>query len=342
MRTSDFDYELPEELIAQEPLPRGASRLLVLDRQSGRIAHHHVSEITEWFRPGDLLLLNDTKVIPARLYARRVTGRRFELLLLRPLDHRRWQTLLRPSARVRAGERLLVDDGGLVQPIESLGEGHWIISCDPPLDLERLEHLGEAPLPPYIRRPAGATAADSERYQTIYARVPGAVAAPTAGLHFTAELLAQIRAEGVEVATFTLHVGIGTFRPVSVELVSEHTMHAEQLQVSDAAATAVNQALAARRRVVCIGTTSVRALEGSLAAGGGKLTAGIDETEIFIYPGYSFLGVGALLTNFHLPRSTLLMLVSAFAGHEQVMRAYREAVEQRYRFYSYGDAMLIV
>jgi S-adenosylmethionine:tRNA ribosyltransferase-isomerase len=342
MRTSDFDYELPEELIAQEPLPRGTSRLLVLDRHTGGVEHSQISSITDWLGPGDLLLLNDTKVIPARLYAQRDSGRRFELLLLRPLDHRRWQTLLRPSARVRPGESLLLSDGGSVQPIESLGEGQWIVSCDPPLGLDRLEILGEAPLPPYIKRPAGATAADSERYQTIYAQAPGAVAAPTAGLHFTAELLDQIRAGGVEVVSITLHVGIGTFRPVAVELVSEHTMHAEQLRVSAAAAAAVNQALADRRRVVCIGTTSVRALEGGLAAGNGRLTAGSDETEIFIYPGYSFRGVGALLTNFHLPRSTLLMLVSAFAGHEQVMHAYREAVEERYRFYSYGDAMLII
>jgi S-adenosylmethionine:tRNA ribosyltransferase-isomerase len=342
MRTSDFDYELPEELIAQEPLPRGASHMLVLDRQTGRVEHSRISAIAEWFRPGDLLLLNDTKVIPARLYARRASGRRFELLLLRPLGLRRWQTLLRPSARVRPGEQLQVSDGGSIQPIEPLGEGQWIITCDPPLDLDRLERLGEAPLPPYIRRPAGASAADSERYQTIYAQAPGAVAAPTAGLHFTAELLEQIRAEGVEVVTITLHVGIGTFRPVSVDLVDEHTMHAEQLQVSAAAAAAVNQALADRRRVVCVGTTSVRALEGGLTAGNGELIAGSDETEIFIYPGYRFLGVGALLTNFHLPRSTLLMLVSAFAGHGQVMKAYREAVEQRYRFYSYGDAMLVI
>jgi S-adenosylmethionine:tRNA ribosyltransferase-isomerase len=342
MQTSDFDYELPEELIAQEPLPRGTSRLLVLDRRTGKVEHRRISEIVKWLRSDDLLLVNDTKVIPARLYARRTTGRRFELLLLRPLDHRRWQTLLRPSARVRTGEQLLVSDGGSIQPLEPLGEGQWIISCDPPLDLDRLAHLGEAPLPPYIRRPAGATAADSERYQTVYARAPGAVAAPTAGLHFTAKLLEQIRAEGVEVVTVTLHVGIGTFRPVSVDLVNQHTMHAEQYQVSASAAAAVNQALADRRRVVCVGTTSVRALEGGLAAGNGQLNAGCDETEIFIYPGHSFLGVGALLTNFHLPRSTLLMLVSAFAGHEHVMRAYREAVEQRYRFYSYGDAMLVV
>jgi len=342
MRASDFDYELPEDRIAQEPLPRGTARLLLVDRNREGLSHHRVSELPRLLAPGDLVLLNDTRVLPARLHARRPSGRRFELLLLEQLDRDHWKSLLRPSSRARAGERLELSDGGLARPQENLGEGSWRVRFEPPLDLDRLETLGEAPLPPYIRRPGGATPADREAYQTVFARRPGAVAAPTAGLHLTQRMLAAMEERGIELARLTLHVGIGTFRPVSVERVEDHRMHAERYEVSPEAAEAVNRALATGRRIVCIGTTTVRALESALAAGDGAVRPGSGRSELFIRPGFRFRGTGALMTNFHLPRSTLLMLVSALAGRERILAAYAEALEAGYRFYSYGDAMLIL
>ena len=342
MRVADFDYELPEELIAQHAAERGASRMLVLDRSTGAIEHSGIADVARWLRATDLMLLNDTRVIPARLHARRPTGRRFELLLLRRADEATWEALLRPAARARRDEALLLADGGSCLPAERLEEGRWLVRFDPPLDLERLDRLGEAPLPPYIARPHGSTDDDRARYQTVYAREPGAVAAPTAGLHFDDALIEQIRERGVELAFVTLHVGLGTFRPVQVEKVEDHRMHGEWYRFSDEAAGAVNRALDAGRRVACVGTTTVRALEGALAAGGGRVRPGAAWTELFITPGFEFRGCGALLTNFHLPRSTLLMMVSAFAGRERVLAAYRKAIAERYRFYSYGDAMLIV
>jgi S-adenosylmethionine:tRNA ribosyltransferase-isomerase len=281
-------------------------------------------------------------VIPARLHAKRSTGRTFEILLLRKIDVDLWEALLRPSSRARSGERLQLGDGGVAIPGDRLGEGRWTIRFDPELDLGRLDHIGEVPLPPYIERPAGGLAADSDDYQTVYAVNPGAVAAPTAGLHFTDELLDDVRTAGVETAFLTLHVGLGTFRPVSVEDIADHEMHEEWYQFSDDAAAVVNRALDEDRRIVCVGTTSVRALEGALAVGHGRLQPGEGWTRIFITPGFEFRGVSALLTNFHLPRSTLLMLVSAFAGRERILAAYAEAIKERYRFFSYGDAMLIV
>lgn len=342
MRTADFDYRLPSELIAQQPIERGASRLLVLRSRTGGVKHTGIVQLPELLEPDDLLLLNDTRVIPARLFARRPTGRRFELLLLEQVDLHHWEALLRPSARARLGETLELADGGTVLPQQRLGEGRWVLHCEPPLDLDRLEKLGEAPLPPYINRPQGATAGDRDRYQTVYARVPGAVAAPTAGLHLSSDLLDEINGRGIETAFVTLHVGLGTFRPVTSERVADHRMHAERYHVSEQAAATVNHALEHGRRIVCVGTTSVRALEGGLAAGGGRLRPGPGSTDLFITPGYRFLGTGALLTNFHLPCSTLLMLVCALAGRDQVVAAYDEAVRQRYRFFSYGDAMLVV
>ena len=342
VRVSDFDYELPAELIAQHAVARGASRMLVLDRATGAIEHARISDIAGRLAAPDLLLLNDTRVIPARLYARRSTGRRFELLLLRRVDDATWEALLRPAARARRDEELVLADGSSCRPAERLEEGRWLVRFDPPLDLERLDRLGEAPLPPYIERPAGATADDRARYQTVYASEPGAVAAPTAGLHFDNALLDRIRGRGVELAFVTLHVGLGTFRPVQVEDAADHRMHSEWYCFSEVTAGAVNRALAAGRRVVCVGTTTVRALEGALAAAGGRVEPGAAWTDLFITPGYEFRGCGALLTNFHLPRSTLLMMVAAFAGHARVLAAYREAIRERYRFYSYGDAMLIV
>ena len=341
VRTDDFDFDLPQELIAQHPAPRGTSRLMVLDRGSGEVSHRDVSCLPELLRPDDLLLLNDTRVIPARLFAHRPTGRKFELLLLRQIGGGEWEALLRPSARARAGERLELSDGGGVVPVERRGEGRWLVRFDPVLDLERLDRLGEMPLPPYIERPEGGVDEDRTTYQTVYAANPGAVAAPTAGLHFTGELLDTIRAAGIEVALLTLHVGLGTFRPVKVEDIADHEMHEEWFNVSEATAAAVNRALDQGRRIVCVGTTSVRALEGALAVGEGRLQAGDGWTRIFITPGFEFRGAGALLTNFHLPRSTLLMMISAFAGRDRVLAAYAEAVAENYRFFSYGDAMFI-
>ena len=341
MRTDDFDFELPQELIAQTPVSRGTSRMLVLDRDTGRREHREIGDLIKFLRPDDLLLLNNTRVIPARLFAHRPTGRKFEILLLRKIEDDLWEALLRPSARARSGERLELADGGCALPEDRFGEGRWSVRFDPTLALDRLDVIGEMPLPPYIGRPEGGVSEDRRDYQTVYATNPGAVAAPTAGLHFTAEHLEEIRNAGIETASLTLHVGLGTFRPVSVEEIADHEMHEEWYCFSECTAAAVNRALDEDRRVVCVGTTSVRALEGALAVGDGRVQPGEGWTRLFITPGFAFRGVGAMLTNFHLPRSTLLMLVSALAGREQILSAYSEAISQRYRFFSYGDAMLI-
>jgi S-adenosylmethionine:tRNA ribosyltransferase-isomerase len=342
MRTDDFDYELPAELIAQQPAERGTSRMLTVDRAVPGVEHRRVVDLPRLLAAGDLMLFNDTRVIPARLFGRRSTGRRFELLLLRELGNGVWESLVRPGARARAGERLGLEDEGEVVLCERRDEGRWAVRFKPALDLGRLDRIGEMPLPPYIDRPDGATEADRVTYQTVYASTPGAVAAPTAGLHFTRELLGDIASGGVEIAHLTLHVGLGTFRPVTVERVSDHRMHSEWYRFSQETATAVNRALADGRRIVCVGTTTVRALEDALAYGRGTVEAGEGRTDIFITPGHPFRGVGALLTNFHLPRSTLLMLVSAFAGRDRILGAYRQAIAAGYRFFSYGDAMLIL
>jgi S-adenosylmethionine:tRNA ribosyltransferase-isomerase len=342
MRTDDFDFELPPERIAHQPAPRGRSRLLVVDRSADGLRHAGIADLPDLLDPDDLLLLNDTRVIPARLFAERPTGRRFELLLLRELEESAWESLLRPGARAREGERLRLADGGEVILVERRDEGRWAVDFEPALDLPRLDGLGEMPLPPYISRPGGATEEDRSTYQTVYASNPGAVAAPTAGLHFSEELLGRIADRGVETAFVTLHVGLGTFRPVTAEKVADHTMHSEWYRFSGATSDAVNRALDDDRRIVCVGTTSVRALEGALVAGGGRIAPGEGWTDLFITPGYRFLGVGAMLTNFHLPKSTLLMLVSALAGRDRILKAYGEAVALEYRFFSYGDAMLIL
>ncbi len=341
VRTDDFDFDLPIELVAQKPAERGSSRMMELDRSDGGLEHRMVGDLPGLLRSGDLLLLNDTRVIPARLYVRRPTGRLFELLLLRRVADDRWENLLRPSARARLGERLLLSDGGAAYPVESLGEGRWVMRFEPPLDYARLDRVGEMPLPPYIDRPQGAVDSDRSDYQTVYAANPGAVAAPTAGLHFTEDLLERVREAGAESAFLTLHVGHGTFRPVQVEEIEDHEMHEEWYHFSEDAAAAVNAAIEAGRRIVCVGTTSVRALEGALEVGEGRVRPGHGWTRIFITPGFEFRGVGAMLTNFHLPRSTLLMLVSAFAGRDKVLAAYTEAIAEGYRFFSYGDAMFI-
>ncbi len=342
MRTADFDYELPEELIAQEAVERGDSRMLVVERESGETQHQSIRDFPRWLKPGDLLLLNDTRVIAARLEARRPTGRRFEVFLLEDEDGARWRGLVKPTSRAHRGEELSLGDGGKIRLERPLGEGLWSLEFDPAMDVERLDRIGATPLPPYIQRPDGPSPEDRERYQTVYATEAGAVAAPTAGLHFDQAQLESVEEAGVDIARLTLHVGIGTFRPVSVESVANHRMHSERFCFTEETAAAVNMAIGEGRRIVCVGTTSARALEGALAQGGGQIQPGWDSTDIFITPGYRFRGVGALLTNFHLPKSTLLMMVSALAGRERMLDVYAEAVRQRYRFFSYGDAMLIV
>jgi S-adenosylmethionine:tRNA ribosyltransferase-isomerase len=339
MRVADLDYALPEDLIAQEPAAeRTAARLLVLPRQTGEVRHARVADLPGILRAGDLLVVNDTRVVPARVRARRPSGGRLEVLFVRPLSPAaEWEVLVRGAPR--AGERVHVAAtvGEWVAP---LGDGRWRLRMclDEPV-LDWLERVGEVPLPPYIRRPGGPSPADRERYQTVYARVPGAVAAPTAGLHLTAELLAALGAAGVAVASLTLHVGPGTFMPPRCDDLEQHTMLSERYELPPATADAIASARAGGRRIVAVGTTTVRALESAAAAG--ALHAGAGEASLFIHPGHRFHVVDALLTNFHLPRSPLLALVSALAGWDRIRAAYEEAVRLRYRFYSFGDAMLI-
>jgi S-adenosylmethionine:tRNA ribosyltransferase-isomerase len=354
MLVSDFDYNLPPELIAQEPLAeRGGSRMLVVDRETGGWGHRRFAELPEYLRAGDVLVLNDTRVLPARLVTRRATGGRAELLLLRPVEGNVWEALARPAKRLRVGTALEFGGRLTATVVAHRAEGLVQVRLKYEGELaEVLEEVGLTPLPPYIRRPGQEAdraheQADRARYQTVYAATPGAVAAPTAGLHFTPEMLAGLEARGVAVARLTLHVGLGTFRPVTVERVEEHRMHAEHYRVSEAAAALINERRAAGGRVLAVGTTVARTLEtvADPSTGSGQagcVQAGEGWSEIFIYPGYRFRAVDMLLTNFHLPRSTLLMLVSAFAGPELVRGAYEAAVEEGYRFYSYGDCMLVV
>ena len=338
MKTSDFDYLLAEELIAQTPIePRDHSRLMVLSRHTGKIQHRRFYDLPDYLEAGDVIVFNDSRVFPARLYAKRTdTSAQVELLLLDRRTSGEWRALVKPGRRMGPGATFEVaDDEGLgisgeVVDVES--DGSRIVHL---LGEERLQQLGVVPLPPYIHEPL----ADAERYQTVYSRLVGSVAAPTAGLHFDQPMLEQLQAMGVETGFVTLHVGAGTFQPVRVERVEDHPMHSERFRVEP---TLVEQVAATRARggrVVAVGTTALRTLEA--ASAGGVLEAGESETDIFIYPGYRFRQVDALVTNFHLPRSTLLMLVSAFAGRERVLAAYEEAIRERYRFFSYGDAMFI-
>lgn len=336
MRTAHFDYELPPGAIAQQAAPRGESRLLAFDRE-GPGRHGTIRDLPELLSPGDLLVVNDTRVFPARLFGRREEGGTVEILLLEKTGERGWEALTRPGRKSRPGVRLEFD-GGLAAEVLAVGEGgRRHLRFSEPVE-SHLERLGHVPLPPYIQRED--TAADRERYQTIYARHVGSVAAPTAGLHFDEELLAAVRARGVGIAPVTLHVGIGTFRPVAAEEIGEHRMDRERYIISEETAAAIRDTRRQGGRVVAVGTTVVRTLEGR-AAQEGEVTAGAGATDLFITPGFRFQAVDALLTNFHLPRSTLLMLVSAFAGHERVLAAYREALELGYRFFSYGDAMFV-
>ncbi len=342
MRVDDFDYGLPEELIAQVPLTaRDASRLMVLTRSEHLVEHRHFRDLPEYLRPGDVLVLNDTRVIPARLAATRPTGGKVEILLLTPRGGDVWECLARPGRRAQVGQTLTFAGGrmtGLVLGKTEYGGRVVQLSAAAGLDVDSLvDAVGEMPVPHYIK----SRLDQPERYQTVYARERGSAAAPTAGLHFTPDLLGQIEGAGVVIARVTLHVGLGTFRPVKTEQVEEHVMHSEHYEVSAETAEAINSARAAGGRVVAVGTTTVRTLESSADADG-RVAPGAGWTSIFIYPGYVFRAVDAMVTNFHLPKSTLIMMVSAFAGREFVLDAYRHAVEEKYRFFSFGDAMLIL
>ena len=340
MKTSDFDFDLPEELIAQTPLDRrDASRLLTLDKRTGQTGHHHFYDLPQFLRPGDCLVLNDSRVLPARLIGHRPTGGVCEVLLLTDKGDNLWECLVRPGRKLKPGAQVLFGDGELTARIEAeVEDGKRLVRFQyEGIFLEVLERLGKMPLPPYIK----AELQDNERYQTVYSRVMGSAAAPTAGLHFTPELLRQVQDMGVRVCYVTLHVGLGTFRPVKAENIQDHEMHSEFCMISQETADAINQTRKNGGRVICVGTTSCRTIE-SFAAEDGTLTERSGWTNIFIYPGYRFKVLDGLITNFHLPQSTLIMLVSALAGREHVLAAYREAVEQRYRFFSFGDDMLIL
>ncbi len=341
MKTSDFYYELPEELIAQDPLPnRSDSRLLCLDKESGNITHGKFTDILTYLQPGDCLVINDTKVIPARLFGRKEgTDAHIEILLLKRREKDIWETLVKPGKKAKPGTKLIFGDGILKgEVLDIVEEGNRLIrfTYDGIFE-EILDVLGEMPLPPYITHKLQ----DKNRYQTVYAKHDGSAAAPTAGLHFTEKLLQEVEDMGVRIAHVTLHVGLGTFRPVKVEDVTDHHMHSEFYIVEESQAALINEVRASGHRVISVGTTSCRTLE-SAAGEDGLLRAGSGWTDIFIYPGYRFKLIDALITNFHLPESTLLMLVSALAGKENIMRAYEEAVRERYRFFSFGDAMLII
>lgn len=337
---SDFYYDLPEELISQDPLSdRSSSRLLKLDKNTGEYSHHVFKEITEFLNPGDCLVLNNTKVIPARLFGTKEgTGANVEFLLLKRLENDKWECLVKPGRRVHVGDTFTYGDGCLKSKVvEITPEGNRIIQfIYEGIFEEILDKLGEMPLPPYITHKLE----DKNRYQTVYAKFEGSAAAPTAGLHFTPELLDEIKAKGVHITFVTLHVGLGTFRPVKEDNILDHHMHSEWYEVTKEAADTINSVKAAGGRIICVGTTSCRTIE-SAANDEGLVEAKCDNTEIFIYPGYKFKILDCLITNFHLPESTLIMLVSALAGRENVLNAYKEAVNEKYRFFSFGDAMFI-
>ncbi len=340
MKTSDFYYDLPQELIAQDPLEdRSASRLMVLDKKTGKIQHHIFKEIVNYLNPGDCLVINDTKVIPARLYGAKVgTDAKIEVLLLKRKENNIWETLVKPGKKAKIGTKISFGDGLLIgEVVDIVEEGNRLIQFTyEGIFEEILDKLGQMPLPPYITHQLK----DKNRYQTVYAKHDGSAAAPTAGLHFTPELLEEIRAKGVNIAHVTLHVGLGTFRPVKVEDVTQHHMHSEFYVVEEDQAALINETKKKGGKIISVGTTSLRTLE-SASTEDGILKAGSGWTDIFIYPGYRFKIVDRLITNFHLPESTLIMLVSALAGKEHIMAAYEEAVKDKYRFFSFGDAMFI-
>lgn len=341
MNVKDFYYELPQELIAQDPLKdRSASRLLVMNRESGKLEHRVFKDVVDYLRPGDCLVINDTRVIPARLFGVKAdTGAKIEVLLLKRRDQNIWETLVKPGRKCRPGTEIVFGEGLLRGTVlDVVEEGNRLIRFSfEGIFEEILDRLGQMPLPPYITHQLQ----DKNRYQTVYAKHDGSAAAPTAGLHFTKELLQQVQDMGVKIAHVTLHVGLGTFRPVKVDNILDHHMHSEFYMVEEAEAKKINDTRAAGGRVICVGTTSCRTVE-SAAGEDGKVRAGSGWTDIFIYPGYKFKVLDCLITNFHLPESTLVMLVSALAGREQVLEAYETAVKERYRFFSFGDAMLIL
>ena len=343
MKVSDFDYELPKELIAKFPVePRDSSRLMVLHRNTGEIEHRIFRDIVEYLKPGDVLVINDTKVIPARLFGKLETGGKVELLLVRQPGLGIWEVMAKPARKLKEGKRIYFDEELEAVVKGYSGEGRRIVEFILKSNkdfMEKLEEIGHIPLPPYIEREEKPE--DREKYQTVFARKEGAVAAPTAGLHFTEELLQKLKDKGIIIKNITLHVGPGTFKPVKVENVEEHQMDYETYHVPEDTAAEINRAKEEGRRVIAVGTTVTRTLE-SAAEKDGKVKPGEGSTNLFIYPGYRFKVIDALITNFHLPRSTLLMLVSAFAGRERILNAYREAVKKGYRFYSYGDAMFIL
>lgn len=340
LKKSDFYFDLPEELIAQDPLEdRSSSRLLVLDKETGETSHHIFKEVINYLNPGDCLVLNNTKVIPARLIGHKEdTGAAIEVLLLKRKENDIWETLVKPGKKCKPGTKIVFGEELLhATVLETVEDGNRLIRFSyEGIFEEILDRLGEMPLPPYITHKLQ----DKNRYQTVYAKYEGSAAAPTAGLHFTKELLRQIEEKGIDIAYVTLHVGLGTFRPVKVDNILEHHMHSEFYQVTKEAADKINKAKREGHRVICVGTTSCRTVE-SAADENGMVKEGCDNTEIFIYPGYKFKVLDALITNFHLPESTLVMLVSALAGREHILNAYEEAIREKYRFFSFGDAMLI-
>ncbi|MBX8992315.1 MULTISPECIES: tRNA preQ1(34) S-adenosylmethionine ribosyltransferase-isomerase QueA [Staphylococcus] len=341
MNIEEFDYDLPESLIAQTPLKhRDQSRLLVMGRESGKTTHQHFADVIDYFKEGDTLVLNDTRVMPARLFGiKEETGAKVEMLMLTHLEDNDWEVLLKPAKRIKVGQRLSFGDGKIVaECIEELDQGGRIMRLHYEGILqERLDELGEMPLPPYIKERLD----DPDRYQTVYAKESGSAAAPTAGLHFTDELLEAIRAKGIRIVFITLHVGLGTFRPVSVDNIDDHEMHSEYYQISEDTAQLLNETRREGGRIISVGTTTTRTLE-TVRSQHDHFVAASGWTDIFIYPGYEFKAIDGLITNFHLPKSTLVMLVSAFSTRENVLNAYREAVERQYRFFSFGDAMLII
>ena len=340
MKTHDFWYDLPEELIAQTPLEkRDTSRLMVLSRESGKVTHKHFYDIIDYLQPGDCLVMNDSRVLPARLLGHRPTGGAVEVLLLRDVGNKCWECLCKPGRKMQVGSEVIFGNAELTAVVTQVKEdGNRIVQFHyDGIFLEVLERLGKMPLPPYIK----AELQDQERYQTVYSREVGSAAAPTAGLHFTNELLEKIRAKGINNAFVTLHVGLGTFRPVKADEITDHHMHSELCMISMEAADILNETRKRGGRIICVGTTSCRTLE-SLVNEDGSFAAKSKWTDIFIYPGYQFKAMQGLITNFHLPESTLVMLVSAFAGRENVLRAYKEAVNENYRFFSFGDAMCIL
>ena len=339
LKTSDFNFDLPEDLIAQTPLERrDASRLLTLDKRTGQTGHHHFYDIADMLKPGDCLVLNNSRVLPARLIGRRETGGACEVLLLVDRGDNVWECLVRPGRKLKAGAKVFFGEGELTGEVvaEVQGGNRLVRFSYEGIFLEVLERLGRMPLPPYIK----AELQESERYQTVYSKVTGSAAAPTAGLHFTPELMEKLTEKGVKLCYVTLHVGLGTFRPVKTEEITEHEMHSEYCVIPQETADTINEAKRNGGRVVCVGTTSCRTIE-SWAGEDGTMNASAGWTNIFIYPGYRFKVLDALITNFHLPESTLIMLVSALAGRENVLAAYQEAVEEKYRFFSFGDAMFI-